>query len=97
GGPGAPAGGLASPARPRRGRVLVATARLTRARVLAAHGRTDDALAALANARAGFLVAGHRHEAGRTVRLEARLRGAGWAMPDELRALDALVQVDTDA
>ncbi len=84
-------------ARQRGGRVLVATARLTRARVLAAHGRTDDALAALANARAGFLAAGHRHEAGRTVRLEARLRGAGWAMPDELRALDALVQVDTDA
>ncbi|WP_242344601.1 ATP-binding protein [Anaeromyxobacter terrae] len=84
-------------ARQRGGRVLVATARLTRARVLAAHGRKDDALAALAHARAGFLGAGHRLEASRTVRLEARLRGAGWAMPDDLRALDALVQVDADA
>jgi hypothetical protein len=84
-------------ARQRGGRGLVATARFTRARVLAAHGRTDDALAALAHARAGFLGAGHRLDAGRTVRLEARLRGAGWTMPEELRALDALVLVDADA
>jgi len=84
-------------ARQRGGRGLVATSRFTRARVLAAHGRTDDALAALAHARAGFLGAGHRLDAGRTVRLEARLRGAGWTMPEELRALDALVLVDADA
>jgi hypothetical protein len=84
-------------ARQRGGRILVATARLARARVLAAHGRNDDALAALAHARAGFLGAGHRLDAGRTVRLEARLRGAGWTMPEELRALDALVLVDADA
>jgi len=84
-------------ARQRGGRVLVATARLARARVLAAHGRTDDALAALAHARAGFLGAGHRLDAGRTVRLEARLRGAAWTLPGELRALDALVLVDADA
>ena len=77
--------------RPRRDRPARPRARPCSAR------RTDDALAALAHARAGFLGAGHRLDAGRTVRLEARLRGAAWTLPGELRALDALVLVDADA
>ncbi|WP_049768623.1 BTAD domain-containing putative transcriptional regulator [Anaeromyxobacter sp. Fw109-5] len=84
-------------ARQRGGRVVFAIARLARARVLAAHGRVDEALAALANARAGFLGAGHRLDAARTVRFEARLRGAGWTIPEELLALDALAILDADA
>jgi tetratricopeptide (TPR) repeat protein len=84
----------------RGGRVLVAQARLARARVLAAQGRSEDALSALAAARDAFVAAGHRYDAARCVRLELRLRGAGAdvpVVPDELRALDALVVVDADA
>jgi DNA-binding SARP family transcriptional activator len=84
-------------ARRRGGRVLAAVARLTRARVLAAEGRTTDALTALADARAAFLAAGHRYEAARCARLEARLRGAAADLPDEVRTLDPLVIVDSDA
>ena len=85
-------------ARQRGGRVLVATARFTRARVLAAHGRRDDALAALAHARAGFLGAGHRLDAGRT-RPRSRCGSAARTgrSPTSVRALDALVLVDADA
>jgi len=81
-------------ARQRGGRGLVAVARLTRARVFGAMGRSDDALVALAQARAGFLASGQRYEAARAVRLEARLRGS---LPEAWRALDVLVRVDGDA
>jgi tetratricopeptide (TPR) repeat protein len=82
-------------ARKRGGRAMVATARLARARVLAARGRAEDAIAALAAARAGFLAVGHRYEAARCVRLEARLTAG--PLPPELAALHALVLVDADA
>ena len=81
-------------ARQRGGRGIVAVARLTRARVFGAMGRSDDALVALAQARAGFLASGQRYEAARAVRLEARLRGS---LPEAWRALDVLVRVDGDA
>ncbi|ACG74579.1 transcriptional activator domain [Anaeromyxobacter sp. K] len=81
-------------ARQRGGRGLAAVARLARARVLAGQGRTDDARAALAQARFAFLAGGQRYDAARCVRLEARLGGA---LPDDLKALDALVRVDADA
>jgi DNA-binding SARP family transcriptional activator len=84
-------------ARLRGGRALGAVARLARARVLAAQRRTQDALAALHEAREAFLAAGQRYEAARCARLEVRLRGAGSAVPDEVRALDARVVVDADA
>ena len=48
----------------------------------------------LAQARAGFIACGHRYEAARTVRLEARLRGS---LPEAWRSLDALLRVDADA
>ena len=82
-------------ARRRGGRVIVAVARLARARVLGARGRAEDALAALAAARSAFVAAGHRYEAARCVRLEARLTAG--ALPPELAALDALIVVDADA
>jgi hypothetical protein len=72
-------------------------ARQTRARVLAAQGRHAEALAALAEARTGFLSAGHRYDAARCARLEVRWRDPGAPYPDEARALDALVTVDADA
>ncbi|GAO03795.1 hypothetical protein PSR1_02681 [Anaeromyxobacter sp. PSR-1] len=81
-------------ARQRGGRGLAAVARLARARVLAGQGRTGDARAALAQARAAFLAGGQRYDAARCVRLEARLGGV---VPDDLKALDALVRVDADA
>jgi DNA-binding SARP family transcriptional activator len=83
-------------ARRRGGRVLQAVARLSRARVLQAQGLGPVALAALAEARAAFVAAGHRYEAARCARLEVRIRG-GAAVPEDVRALDALVRVDADA
>ncbi|BDG04980.1 ATP-binding protein [Anaeromyxobacter oryzae] len=83
-------------AQARGGRVLLAIARLARARVLAAQRRSDDALVALAQARAGFVAAGHRAEAARCVRLEKGLRGTA-GLPAALLELDALVVVDRDA
>jgi DNA-binding SARP family transcriptional activator len=83
-------------ARARGGRGLAAIARLASGRVLAARGRTDDALVALAQARAGFLAGGHRYEAARCVRLERRLRGGADLAPGLLE-LDALLEVDLDA
>jgi DNA-binding SARP family transcriptional activator len=79
------------------GQVLGAIARVARARVFAARGQDQVALLALGEARAGFLAAGQRYEAGRCARLEARLRGPGAALPDQVRELDALVVVDADA
>jgi len=90
----AEARGLEEVARRRGGRTLQAVARLARARLLAAGGRTEDALVSLAQARAGFIACGHRYEAARTVRLEARLRGS---LPEAWRSLDALLRVDADA
>ena len=81
-------------ARERKRRGLAAVARLARARVLAARGRGDEALVAQAQARAGILAGGHRYQAARAVRLEARLRGS---LPDAWRELDALIRVDGDA
>ncbi|WP_242392112.1 BTAD domain-containing putative transcriptional regulator [Anaeromyxobacter oryzisoli] len=80
----------------RGGRVLGAIARLARARVLVAQQRSEDALVALAEARAAFLAAGHRYEAARCVRLEKSLRGPAGLAP-ALLELDALVVVDGDA
>lgn len=79
------------------GSVLAAVARLARARVLAARARTAEALGALAEARAAFLAAGHRYDAARCARLEVRLLGPDATLPEEVRALDALVVVDADA
>jgi DNA-binding SARP family transcriptional activator len=84
-------------ARARGGATLTALADVARARVLAAQGRPADAVTLLARARAGFLEVGQRYEAARCVRLEARLRGPDGAIPDEARALGALVTVDGDA
>jgi len=77
--------------------VLGGVAALARARVLAATDRTDEALVSLVAARTAFVAAGHDYEAARCARLEIRLRGAGAAIPNEVRALDRLVIVDTDA
>jgi tetratricopeptide (TPR) repeat protein len=79
------------------GGVLGAIARVARARLFAARGQDQVALLALGEARAAFLAAGQRHEAARCARLEARLRGPGAALPDEVRELEALVVVDADA
>jgi DNA-binding SARP family transcriptional activator/tetratricopeptide (TPR) repeat protein len=84
-------------ARTRGGAALAGVARLARARVLAAEGQPARALLALGEARAALLAAGHRLEAARCARLEVRLRGPGAALPEEVRALDALVVVDADA
>jgi hypothetical protein len=65
--------------------------------VLAASGLAPDALAALARAREAFLDAGHRYDAARCARLELRLHGPGADVPEEVRALSALVTVDPDA
>jgi DNA-binding SARP family transcriptional activator len=83
-------------ARQRGGRVLDAIAGAARGRVHAARGEAEQALAALAAARAAFLAAGHRYEAARCARLELRLRGGG-PLPDEVRELDGLVAGDADA
>jgi tetratricopeptide (TPR) repeat protein len=80
----------------RGGRVLAAFAATARARVLAAQGDREAALEALEGARVAFLDGGQRYEAARCARLEARLLPDG-ALPDEVRALDALVVVDGDA
>jgi DNA-binding SARP family transcriptional activator len=77
--------------------VLGARAVLARARVLAASGLAPDALAALAIACEAFLDAGHRYDAARCARLELRLHGPGADVPEEVRALSALVTVDPDA
>ena len=90
-------GQLEEIARARGGAVLSAVARLARARVLAAQGRPAEALAALADARAAFLAGGHRYDAARCARLELRLRGPLSHVPEEVRALDRLVLLDTDA
>jgi hypothetical protein len=84
-------------ARARGGAALAALAEVARARVLAAQGRPAEAAQLLARARAGFLEVGHRYEAARCARLELRLRGPDGPLPDEVRALDALVTVDADA
>jgi DNA-binding SARP family transcriptional activator len=83
-------------ARERGGGVFEAIARLARARVLEAQGRLDDALADAAAARAAFVAAGHRYEAARCARLEARLRGPGAGVAVDLRALAPLVTVEAD-
>jgi hypothetical protein len=83
-------------ARRRGGLVLGAVAGLARARVLATRGRSADALATLAAAREAFLAGGHRYDAARCARLELRLRGAGAQVPNEVRALSALVTVEQD-
>jgi DNA-binding SARP family transcriptional activator len=84
-------------ARARGGATLAALADVARARVLAAQGRPAEATVLLARARAAFLEVGHRYEAARCARLEVRLRGPDGPIPDEARALDALVTVDADA
>lgn len=80
----------------RGGRVLGALAETARARVLAAQGDRAAALEALEGARVAFLDGGQRYEAARCVRLASRLAPEA-AVPDEARALDAMVVVDADA
>jgi tetratricopeptide (TPR) repeat protein len=92
----AEAAALEELARRRGGPVFAALAGAARGRVLAAEGRSAEALVAIGEARVALVSAGHLVEAARCVRLELRL-GGGQGIPDEVRALDALVALDEDA